>query len=138
MSLTKNNSKMDSLNVSNEIQGNNVDECHIVTLSDKLTDSKIKLLCDNIIKISYNDNINGIILSFVNVNVVDHHFIKLLVNTTKTIQLFGVVVVWVGLKPGIVATIMDFQVEIDNINFALDVDEGINTVHQILTHGLGE
>jgi len=116
----------------NSIQGNNVDDCYIVTISDKFTDDSLKQLCDDTIQIAHNEKIKGIIFSFVNVNIVDSFSLHLLSDVTRTISLFGVDVVWIGLKPGIIATVLDLQINIESIEFAFDVNEGIKIIQNRL------
>ncbi len=117
-------------------QGSIINQCYVVSLSDRVEDDNFERLCDEIVENAHEENVIGVIVSFLSVNVIDTYMIQRVIDTTKTISLFASIVVWVGLNPSVITTILDLNLELDSIITRGNIDEGITTIHKIHRDGM--
>lgn len=101
----------DDFDVSITIIKNNI----IVSLGGEMTDQQIAAIRDRVATKAYDITINGAILDFSMVTVIDTYTFKAFEEMTKVLLLMGVKSVWVGLRPGVVWALMDLT---SNYNFA--------------------
>jgi anti-anti-sigma regulatory factor len=99
----------------------------IVTLSDNMTDDRIHEISDIIIGSAHKSGARGAILNFGMVSMIDSHIYKTFETTSRVLTLFGVKVVWVGLSPGIVCSMIDLGIEPDDqtLHTALTLEQGL-------------
>ena len=104
-----------------------IDKSLIVSLAGEMTDDNIDAINNLVIEKAHGANVNGAILNFSAVSVIDTYTYNEFCNMTKAISLMGVRVVWVGLRPGVVSALMDLNIEFDsNKAFtALNLEQGL-------------
>ena len=114
----------------NFFQGNIINNCYIVSVYDSIEDEKLEKLCENTIITAHGKNLKGVIFSFINVNVIDSYTINLFIDATKVISLLGKYVVWTGLKPGVISSILDFNINTDDIQISSNIEHGIEIINK--------
>ena len=72
--------------------------------------------------------IKGAILDFSMVSVLDSYTFMALEKASKAVSLMGVMVVWVGLRPGVVSALMDLNVDVTHIKAAMNLEQGLKVI----------
>ena len=80
--------------------------------------------------IAHARKVSGVIFNFVNVAIIDTYTINLFIKTTKVIRLLGLRVVWTGLNPGVVSSLLDFNIDLDSIAISHDIQHGIDIINE--------
>ena len=113
----------DDFDVSITIIKNNI----IVSLGGEMTDQQIAAIRDRVATKAYDITINGAILDFSMVTVIDTYTFKAFEEMTKVLLLMGVKSVWVGLRPGVVWALMDLTSNHNfaNICVAVNLEQGL-------------
>jgi anti-anti-sigma regulatory factor len=119
---------MDNFNNSLNTSVTVVDKCLIVTLPNDITDDDIKISSSSILARASRSYIKGTILDFSMVYVLDSYSFKALQKVSRAILLMGVMVVWIGLGPGVVSSLMDLNVDVSHIKTAVDLEQGLKMI----------
>jgi anti-anti-sigma regulatory factor len=113
-----------SLNTSAKV----VNECLIVTLPNYIADDDIQIGINRILIRVCKSSIKGVILDLSMISALDSYGFNILERAAKTISLMGVAVVWVGLSPGIVSSLLDLNLDLSHIKAAVDLEQGISII----------
>jgi anti-anti-sigma regulatory factor len=105
-----------------------VNGCLIVTLPNYIADDDIQIGINRILIRIDKSSIKGVILDLSMISALDSYGFKTLERAAKTISLMGVTVVWVGLSPGIVSSLLDLNVDVSHIKAAIDLEHGISII----------
>ena len=105
-----------------------VNNCLIVTLPNDIGDDDIKTGASSVLMKVEKSSIKGVILDLSMMSSIDTYLFKILEKVSKTISLMGVVVVWVGLRPGVVSALIDLNIDISKIKAAMDLEQGISMI----------
>ncbi|WPC44324.1 STAS domain-containing protein [Clostridium sp. JS66] len=119
---------MDEFNNSLNTSVTVVEGCLIVTLPNDTTDDEIKVGSSRILMMANKSSIKGAILDFSMISVLDSYNFKAFEKVSKAISLMGVMVVWVGLKPGVVSALIDLNVDVSNIKAAMNLQHGLKII----------
>lgn len=115
----------DNLNTGITVVGN----CLIITLPNYIEDSDIEKDINKLLLRINGTGIKGAILDLSMITALDSYGFSLIQRTSKTISLMGVRVIWVGLKPGVVASLIDLQVDISNVKAAINLEQGLSLIN---------
>ena len=99
----------------------------LVSLTNEMTDTKIDEITDLITTRAYKTDVDGTVLNFSAVTVMDSYTFTAFEKISKALMLMGVRVIWVGLSPGVVSALMDLNIELRfcAIHTAIDLDTGL-------------
>jgi rsbT antagonist protein RsbS len=111
-----------------------VQGCIIITLPNEMTDESIEIGMSRLIKKANAASIVGAILDLSRVTVLDSYSFTALEKTAKAISLMGVIVVWIGFRPGVVSALLDLNVDVSSIKVALNLEQGLKMIANILCH----
>lgn len=102
----------------------------IVALPAEMTDSCIQNIEKIIIEKAYQKNIQGVLLNFSMVSVMDTYTYQAFENITRVFSLMGIQTVWVGLNPGVVFGLIDLDVAINTkIKMAINLEIGLTLLN---------
>ena len=118
------NDSNNNLNTSSTV----VNNCLIVTLPNDIGDDDIKIGASSVLMKVEKSSIRGVILDLSMMSSMDTYLFKILEKVSKTISLMGAVVVWVGLRPGVVSALIDLNIDISKIKAAMDLEQGISII----------
>jgi len=110
------------------VSGSFIDNCYIVTIQGELKHETLDKTCANIMQTVYDTEVRGAILDFSGIAVFDTEIFEALKRITKMIAIMGVNVVWMGLKPGVASALVDFNVEVDDITIAMNLEHGLEMI----------
>ena len=110
--------------------------CLVVTLPGELDDDTLRRIRTDILESIQAAKIRGMILDLCTVRLLDSFAFNFLADTARMTSLMGVASVFVGLQPGVVSSLVDLEVEIDDIRTALTMEDGFEQIQQVLSiHG---
>ena len=110
--------------------------CLVVTLPGELDDDTLRRIRTDILESIQAAKIRGMILDLSTVHLLDSFAFNFLADTARMTSLMGVASVFVGLQPGVVSSLVDLEVEIDDIRTALTMEDGFEQIQQVLSiHG---
>ncbi len=104
----------------------------IVAIADEMSDEDLSAFASVITTQSNQLHIKGVILNFSMVQMLDTFSMRMLHDVSKALQLMGVKVVWVGLKPGVVISLIDLGIDFDTVTIqtALNLEQGLELLAQ--------
>ena len=111
------------------LQGSVIENCYILSVCDDIEDSTLEAFCISAINAVHKDSLDGVIFNFNNVNVIDSYTVTLFKNTTDMIALLGAKTVWVGLSPGVISSILDFQIDLEGIQTGNNISHAIGLIN---------
>ncbi|MBZ9621875.1 STAS domain-containing protein [Clostridium tagluense] len=109
-----------------------VQGCIIITLPNEMTDEAIEIGMSRILNKANATSTVGAILDLSRVTVLDSYSFTALEKTAKAISLMGVIVVWIGFRPGVVSALLDLNVDVSSIKAALNLEQGLKMISDIL------
>jgi len=105
-----------------------INGCLVVSVDDEVNDLKLDQFCHGLLSKLEKAEIKRVILDFNRLTTLDSYTFNKLSNLSKTIKLMGAVVVWSKLSPGVVSTLIDFNVDTNEIYFSSTVEQGMKSI----------
>lgn len=108
-----------------------IESSFIVALPAEMINESIVNIEKMITEKAYQTNINGIILNFSMVTVIDTYTYQAFERITNVFALMGIQTIWVGLQPGVVFGLIDLDVVINpKIKIAINLENGLALLHK--------
>jgi anti-anti-sigma factor len=107
--------------------------CLVVTLLGELYDDTLMKIRTDILQKIQAAKVRGMILDLSTVRALDSLAFNFLADTARMASLLGVANVFVGLQPGVVSSLVDLEVEIDDIRAALTLEDGFEQIQNVLS-----
>jgi rsbT antagonist protein RsbS len=127
---------MKDLSIDTETAMSIVRSCLVVTLQGELYDETLMRIRTDVLKKIQATKVRGMILDLCTVSVLDSLAFNFLADTARMTSLLGVASVFVGLQPGVVSSLVDLEVEIDDLRAALTMEDGFEQIENVLSmHG---
>lgn len=105
-----------------------VKHCFVITLPNEMTYTEIELSCSKIIMKASNISATGAIFDLSNLTVLDSYAFRILEETSRIISLMGIITVWIGLRPGVISSLLDLNVNVSSIKCALNLEQGFDFI----------
>ncbi|MBC3797520.1 STAS domain-containing protein [Acetobacterium tundrae] len=103
-----------------------IDNNFIVVLPEEMNNVTIGKIESMVTEKAYQNEINGAILNFSMVSVMDTYTYRAFERITDVFSLMGIHTVWVGLRPGVVSGLMDLDIAVNlKIKMALNLELGL-------------
>lgn len=103
----------------------------IVALPAEMTNEIILNIEKVITEKAYQTSINGAILNFSMVSVLDSYTYQAFERITNIFSLMGIQTIWVGLQPGVVFGLIDLDVAINKkIKMAINLENGLTLLNE--------
>lgn len=97
--------------LSNDIIYNISNNCLIISISDALTLSNIAVLVTFVKQVLECQTINSLVLDFNSTNIIDYYTANALNEVIAITQMLGKKPIIMGLKPGLVFSLLDFGLD---------------------------
>ena len=110
------------------LQGSVIENCYVLSVCDDIEDRNLETFCINAVNSVHKESLDGVIFNFNNVNVIDSYTVTLFKNITNMIALLGARAVWVGLRPGVISSILDFGIDLDGIQIGNNISHAIKLI----------
>lgn len=104
--------------------------CLIVQITFNLYDDIIQELQMLILNRVKKEALKGLILDLSAIQIIDSYTFTMINDTVKMVQLLGTPSVIIGLKPGIVASIVDLNLDMKNIITARNLENAIARIKE--------
>lgn len=102
-----------------------VDGVLMVQTPDDFGDESLLAIKRNVLDKVYSSSVRGVIVDVSTIRMLDSVGFQLLAEMVRAVALLGAKVLIVGLQPGVVSTLVDLNVDCDDILTALDVDDAL-------------
>lgn len=109
-----------------------IDDKLIVSLNSDMDDRDMERLIGIITKRVYKSEICGVILNFSMVKLMNSYIYNVFKRISDAIELMGANVVWVGLRPGVVVSLMDLELvsHADQIRTGMNIEDGLRILSE--------
>ncbi|MBP1760572.1 MAG: rsbS [Firmicutes bacterium] len=112
------------------VYGSFIGNCYILNIQGEIDEVYLKqLYAETFFIIEHNVDLKGTIFDFSNISTFDSNIFISLRNISKTISLMGIKVIWIGLKPGVVSTLVDLNVKSDDIRIAVNLQHSLSLIN---------
>jgi rsbT antagonist protein RsbS len=108
------------------------DDYLIATIQSALTDSAIMELRDELLDRVGHHRSRGVIVDVAALDVIDSFVARSLTSLAMTTRLRGAETVIVGIQPDVAVGMVQFQLEFDRLETALDLEEGLDLLDRRL------
>jgi rsbT co-antagonist protein RsbR len=112
------------------LKGNVIDGCYVIVVNDDVEDDQLKLLCEDTITFINDAEMRGVVINFSNMHIIDTYYMELMFNMTKVVSLLGPVVMWTGMRPGVISSIIDLGLETKHISVGESVEACIEKINK--------
>jgi anti-anti-sigma regulatory factor len=102
----------------------------LVSIEEDIEDSEIRLLQQQISGLVDQGNVYGVILDLQFLEVMDSYFAEQLQGLARMLKLMQADVVVAGLSVPVVMTLLDFDISLPDLDFALDVEQALNRLQR--------
>ena len=103
--------------------------CLVVPIQEELTAEAAQRIQWSILKQIHTTDIKGVIIDLSGVNIIDRILWEIFSKTTQMIQMLGFSYVIAGLNPGVVASIIALNLNIENIATAMDLESALKILN---------
>ena len=107
----------------------------LTSLQVDLTDDDIVEFQDDLLKMAADINADGAVIDITAMDVVDSFMARVLNDTATMVHLLGTQVVITGMQPAVAITLIEMGRELIGVRTALDLDQGIEIVQQMIEEG---
>lgn len=102
--------------------------CLILTVPNDISDDDMEVSSKRILIKANKSSIKGVILDFSMMSVIDSYTFNTFEKVSKSLLLMGVIVIWIGLRPGVVSSLIDLNVDISCIKAAVNLEQALNMI----------
>ena len=107
----------------------------VASIQDALSDGEVLELQDNLLKQIGEIRARGIIVDVTAMDVIDSFAARSLRTVALTTRLRGAEIVIVGIQPDVAFAMVQFGLLMDDVNTALDLEEGLEFLDSWFTEG---
>jgi rsbT antagonist protein RsbS len=107
----------------------------IASIQSALSDSEILELRDDLADMVGRRRARGIVLDVAGIDVIDSFVARSLRTIAMTTRLRGAETVIVGIQPEVAVAMVQFQLDLEPLHTALDLEEGLEVLKSRVTNG---
>jgi rsbT antagonist protein RsbS len=107
----------------------------IASIQSALSDSEILELRDDLADMVGRRRARGIVLDVAGIDVIDSFVARSLRTIAMTTRLRGAETVIVGIQPDVAVAMVQFQLDLEPLHTALDLEEGLEVLKSRVTNG---
>jgi anti-anti-sigma regulatory factor len=111
--------------ISAGIDLHSIDECLIVPVRSEIDDGYLSRLTRETLRKTSGTGIKGVLIDVSAVRVLEAFHFSLLADMAKMVSLLGARVIFVGFQAGVAATLIDLEVNIENIDAVVTMADGL-------------
>ena len=99
--------------------------CLVVLIQEELSKEAAQRIQKNLLKQVHAKNIKGVVIDLSGVKIIDSTLWEVFSKTAKMIKMLGVPSVITGLGPGVVASIIDLNLDFSDITTSMNLEGGL-------------
>ena len=108
-----------------------MDGCLIVPIQEEIDNRKADELSSRVLGFLEQHALKLVLIDLSAVSVLDRKTFQVIHQTASMISLMGAETVFVGIQPGVASALVDLDVEIQGMQTAFSIREGINLLKEI-------
>ncbi len=97
----------------------------LVSIEEEISDASVGLLLDQVREQVCRRDLRGVIVDLQHLEVMDSFLAEHLQRLSRSLQVLRAPMVISGLAPSVVMTLLDFDILLPDIGFALDVEQAL-------------
>ena len=98
--------------------------CLVVPIQIELYDASVIRIQESVLEKIRETGIKGVIMDVSAVEIMDSFIVQTISDTARMASMMGATTVLVGLQPGVVASLVDLELELGDIQTAITLEEG--------------
>ncbi|MGK7929739.1 MAG: STAS domain-containing protein [Spirulina sp.] len=106
-------------------------ECVIASIQIDLTEEVLKQFRQDLLECLHQTRAKGLILDLSGIEVMDFEDFQGIDLTLSMASIMGATTILTGFQPGVVSTLVDFNVEIDHIHATLNLDDAFDLMKRL-------
>lgn len=99
--------------------------CIVASIQVDLSEELLRLFREDLLKLLQSSEADGIILDLSGVEIIDAEDWEAIRGTMTMANLMGARSIVAGLRPGVVSALVELEVDVENIDAALNLDEAL-------------
>lgn len=107
----------------------------IATIQSALSDAGVLALRDDLVEKVGSLRSRGIVIDVAALDVIDSFVARSLQTIALTARLRGAETVIVGIQPDVAVAMVQFQLDLEPVHTALDLEEGFDVLDRLLSNG---
>jgi len=112
-----------------------VSGCLVVPVDSELDESTARELQKRVLEKSKTASPRGVLIDVSAVRVLDSLTFKILADTARMISMLGPRSIFVGFQAGVASALVDLDVDLADLNAALDIEDGFELLHILKPSG---
>ncbi|MFT7073264.1 MAG: rsbT antagonist protein RsbS [Patiriisocius sp.] len=104
--------------------------CWVILVQQELTRESAQEFQRNVLDKIHLKSVKGVVIDLSGINVIDSQLWSVFSKTAQMIKIMGVPSVITGLSPGVVASIIDHDLNINEVATALNLEEALSILNQ--------
>ena len=104
--------------------------CLVVPIQEELSKQAAQQIQGEILKQIHARSLNGVVIDLSGVQIIDSILWEVFTKTTYMIKMLGYPSVITGLNPGVVASIIDLNLDLDKITVAMQLEDALALLTQ--------
>tara|TARA_B110000483_G_scaffold226476_1_gene287163 strand:+ start:179 stop:637 length:459 start_codon:yes stop_codon:yes gene_type:complete len=121
---------MDHSNEISKIAVYETQGCSVILVQHELTRESAQEFQTNVLDQIHLKSVKGVVIDLSGINVIDSQLWGIFSKTSQMIKIMGFPSVITGLSPGVVASIIDHDLNINEVLTALNLEEALSIVNQ--------
>jgi len=105
-------------------------DCLVVPIQEELSKQAAQQIQGKILKQVHACSLKGVVIDFSGVKIIDSALWEVFTKTTHMIKMLGYPSVITGLNPGVVASIIDLNLDLDEITSAMQLEDALEMLTQ--------
>ncbi|MRX72087.1 STAS domain-containing protein [Bacillus lacus] len=106
--------------------------CLLVSIQWELDDHTALQFQEDLLEKIYETGASGVVIDLTSVDVIDSFIAKVLGDVIGMSKLMGAKVVLTGIQPAVAITLIELGIQLEDVQTALDLEQGLETLQQEL------
>jgi rsbT antagonist protein RsbS len=104
--------------------------CWVILIQQELTRESAQEFQRNVLDQVHLKSVKGVVIDLSGINIIDSQLWGIFSKTSQMIKIMGFPSVITGLSPGVVASIIDHDLNINEVSTALNLEEALSILNQ--------
>ena len=108
--------------------------CLVVPIQTELYDDVMLRIQEDVLERIKQTGVKGVIIDVSGVDTIDSFLGQAISDTVRMTSMLGAATILTGLKPEVVASLVDLEVDFEGIRTAINIEEGFKRLEPIVLH----
>ena len=107
------------------VSGSVTNRCYIACINGELSSAQMGQLYDEIVRMAEKRELRGVIMDLNGLAVLDSAAFCVLRKISGALALMGLKSAWMGIKPAIASSLVDFGADVDDLCICQNIEDGV-------------